>query len=92
MSLAPGHEQGRGSGNGARLMETKCQIACGLCCENLYLWDKFLISLHTKSLMVSTRCNFLTPERHCSIYATRPKLCREWICGAVAQSLGLVNR
>lgn len=55
---------------------------CGLCCKNMYLYDKIMISLHTKSFMFSKDCKFLNKDNTCKIYNNRPKLCRDWKCGA----------
>ena len=41
--------------------------------------QKVSIYIYRKTwyIMIHTRCNFLTPTNKCSIYETRPYLCRE---------------
>jgi Fe-S-cluster containining protein len=55
---------------------------CGLCCKNLYLSDRIKISLHTKTIMLKKKCEFLNKNKLCKIYKNRPKICKEFVCGA----------
>lgn len=55
---------------------------CGRCCKNLYWSDRIKISLHTKTLMLNKRCNFLTTDNSCKIYIHRPNICKNYKCGA----------
>ena len=50
----------------------------GYCCRHLYLSDRIKISVSTRTLMLSERCNFLENHNVCSIYNSRPKVCRGW--------------
>lgn len=50
---------------------------CGDCCKRLYLYDRIMISLHTKTLMLKKICKFLK-DNECSIYKNRPKICKDW--------------
>jgi Fe-S-cluster containining protein len=56
---------------------------CGLCCNNLYLQNKIKISLATRTLIINKRCKFLDKDNLCKIYNKRPKICREFKCGAL---------
>jgi len=60
-------------------MKFSC-FQCGECCRRLYWWDRVLISIATKTLMLKKTCNFLVGDK-CSIYKKRPKVCVEWPCG-----------
>lgn len=55
---------------------TKCD-RCGYCCKNLYLWDRLLVSLHTKTIMLKKVCKFLKNNK-CLIHKDKPKVCKEW--------------
>jgi len=55
---------------------------CGECCKRLNYEDRIRVSLHTKTLMFNKLCKFLDKENLCKIYNNRPKMCKEWVCGA----------
>jgi Fe-S-cluster containining protein len=55
---------------------------CGECCKTLYFSDRIKVSLKTKTLMLNKVCKFLDKNNKCRIYKERPKVCREWVCGA----------
>lgn len=60
-------------------MQFSC-FQCGECCRRLYWWDRIVISLSTRTVMLTKTCRFLEDSK-CSIYSTRPKVCAEWPCG-----------
>ena len=65
---------------------------CGRCCENLYWYDRLILSWHFKTLQLSKVCKFLyinpgwhrnNPQNYkCLKQKDKPDLCKNWKCGA----------
>ncbi|KKN11120.1 hypothetical protein LCGC14_1029670 [marine sediment metagenome] len=56
-------------------------IRCARCCRNLSLYDMFLLSIRTRSIIWSGECKHLTKDNLCKVYGDRHQLCRDWECG-----------
>ncbi len=54
---------------------------CSRCCRSLSLYERFLLSISTRSFIWSSECNHLGEDNLCSIYGDRHQLCRDWECG-----------
>jgi len=59
---------------------------CARCCGDISILERISISFHTKKLMLSRKCNFLSNENRCSLYDHRPELCKKWECGVIYES------
>lgn len=62
-------------------MSDSC-VQCSRCCRHLYLYDRIIISWYFKMFQISKTCKILNREGKCSWHSIRPKLCKEWKCGA----------
>lgn len=56
-------------------------IKCGECCKRLDLIDCLKIFWCTKKLNLTRVCMFLTKDDMCLIQESKPKVCRDWVCG-----------
>ena len=54
---------------------------CARCCKALGFCDRVRISIHTRSLVLSSNCRYLTDDNLCSIYENRHQVCVDWECG-----------
>lgn len=66
-------------------MMGKC-IKCGECCKRLYWSDRLRISWATKTVMLRKQCSFLFKTGLCLVHGEKPKVCRDWVCGAYYQT------
>ena len=58
-------------------------VGCGKCCSDLSISERLHVSWHLRTIMPSVKCYFLTEKNKCSVYESRPPLCKKWECGVV---------